>query len=338
MSFCAPPPSSHCPPRLKASFSTGSSAADVSGNNRQLLASSGTIAVSDTEFHNERQCYFCVGSCGACGFSAVTFSKTQWTMKEELETVTYTVQLSSNPGNDVFLAIADNVDVAVTPNAYTFTTGNWNSPVTFSVTANSLELVELSPELVSITHSFTGALTLDATVYALVWNKVPPPPLPVPTELKKTGGLLEVMWEPHPPDVSFEVVEYVVERTLADPPKTGAVFFNVTTISANARLRATVTGLVPQTYYFVRIVPKDALGFEMNPGDAFYFRTMASSGPSAPVNMRVLETRAASITIGWDVPLDLGGQVQPPRGPSFHFPFPLSTFIPPTVLKQLRLC
>ena len=86
----------------------------------------------------------------------VTLSSTSATVAEDSGTATYTVVLTSAPANDVVIAVAEtSADFSVSPTSLTFTSVNWATPQTVTITATSDSLVE-GTETSSITHTATS--------------------------------------------------------------------------------------------------------------------------------------------------------------------------------------
>ena len=85
----------------------------------------------------------------------VTVSLTSLTINEG-GTGTYTVALNTQPSGPVTVTVGDptNTDVTVFPTSLTFTTGNWNSPRTVTVTAGQDD--DGAEDTAEVTHSVSG--------------------------------------------------------------------------------------------------------------------------------------------------------------------------------------
>jgi len=69
-------------------------------------------------------------------------------------TDTYTVVLATQPGNDVIVSVTPTTQVGATPASLTFTTANWNTPQTVTVTAVNDTVYE-SNHSGSVAHAIT---------------------------------------------------------------------------------------------------------------------------------------------------------------------------------------
>ena len=94
----------------------------------------------------------------------VSVSVTALTITEG-DAQSYTVVLGTEPAADVTIAIQvpDNADIALDQTALTFTTDNWNTPQTLTVTAHHDDDA-VDDEPVTITHTVTGGDYENVTV------------------------------------------------------------------------------------------------------------------------------------------------------------------------------
>lgn len=88
--------------------------------------------------------------------ASATVSKTSVSVNEAGTTDSYTVVLDNAPSADVTVNVAGGADVAVSPSSLTFTTANWNTPQTVTVSAFNDNTVE-GAHSGSITHTVTSA-------------------------------------------------------------------------------------------------------------------------------------------------------------------------------------
>ena len=86
-------------------------------------------------------------------------------------TATYAVRLNARPAGNVVLDVAsDNADVTVDTERLTFTTNNWQTPQTVTVTA--AHDADLFNDQASITHTIDMAATLDTAYDAATVTSV----------------------------------------------------------------------------------------------------------------------------------------------------------------------
>ncbi len=94
---------------------------------------------------------------------------------EDGVTDTYTVVLGAAPTHDVFITITPDIQVFVDPADLTFTTGNWDSPQTVTVTADDDRDHELN-HIGTITHTVSSAdpafngITIDDVLVSIADN------------------------------------------------------------------------------------------------------------------------------------------------------------------------
>lgn len=88
--------------------------------------------------------------------ASATVSKTTASVSEAGTTDSYTVVLDNAPSADVTVNVAGGADVAVSPSSLVFTTANWNTPQTVTVSAVNDNTVE-GAHSGSITHTVTSA-------------------------------------------------------------------------------------------------------------------------------------------------------------------------------------
>lgn len=77
---------------------------------------------------------------------------------------TYTVRLATQPTASITVAVSPNAQVGATPSSLTFTSANWNTPQTVTVTAVDDSVDEADPHAGSVTHNVTSG---DASYTAL---------------------------------------------------------------------------------------------------------------------------------------------------------------------------
>ena len=107
-----------------------------------------------------------VGTSGGVATGAITLTPTSVTVAEGA-TTTYTAVLSLQPGAEVLVAISDdNPDVTALPAILTFTTTDWDTPQTVTVSAR--DDVDVANDTATLTHSASdsnyAAATLAVTV------------------------------------------------------------------------------------------------------------------------------------------------------------------------------
>ncbi|MCW2926030.1 MAG: hypothetical protein JWM98_3434, partial [Thermoleophilia bacterium] len=105
---------------------------------------------------------------------------------------TYTIALSSQPASTVTIALSGDADGTVAPGTLTFTTANWATPQTVTVTAVD-DLVTEVGDTTTITHVVTGdpmyaGLPLAPQVVSVVDNDVPGIEVDTATGLDATEG------------------------------------------------------------------------------------------------------------------------------------------------------
>lgn len=85
--------------------------------------------------------------------AGVTLSSTSKTVVEDDGTTTYTVVLDTAPSSNVVVTLReDSPDFSISPSTLTFTSANWDTPQTVTITADADTLVE-NTKVSNITHS-----------------------------------------------------------------------------------------------------------------------------------------------------------------------------------------
>ena len=89
----------------------------------------------------------------------VTVSKTLVTVSEAAGTETYTIELDSQPTGTVSIAIASDAtsNATVSPSSLSFSTSDWNSAKTVTVTGVNDDTLNASSRTATITHTVSGA-------------------------------------------------------------------------------------------------------------------------------------------------------------------------------------
>ena len=89
----------------------------------------------------------------------VTVSKTSVTVSEAAGTETYTIELDSQPTGTVSIAIASDAtsNATVSPSSLSFSTSDWNSAKTVTVTGVNDSIVNATDRTATISHTVSGA-------------------------------------------------------------------------------------------------------------------------------------------------------------------------------------
>ena len=89
----------------------------------------------------------------------VTVSKTSVTVSEAAGTETYTIELDSQPTGTVSIAIASDAtsNATVSPSSLSFSTSDWNSAKTVTVTGVNDDTLNASNRTATISHTVSGA-------------------------------------------------------------------------------------------------------------------------------------------------------------------------------------
>ena len=89
----------------------------------------------------------------------VTVSKTSVTVSEAAGTETYTIELDSQPTGTVSIAVASDAtsNATVSPSSLSFSTSDWNSAKTVTVTGVNDDTLNASNRTATITHTVSGA-------------------------------------------------------------------------------------------------------------------------------------------------------------------------------------
>ena len=100
---------------------------------------------------------------------------------QEGKTATYQIYLSSSPSSTVSIAITGQSSLAFSPSSLSFTSANYNTPVTITVTSSVSSVNEIGTNSYAITHTLTtsdssyiGSFTIPTTVYAYVVKTLNP--------------------------------------------------------------------------------------------------------------------------------------------------------------------
>ncbi len=250
--------------------------------------------------------------------AGVTLSRTSVSVNEG-STATYTVKLDTKPTANVVITptsgdtAAVTVSTAATNNKLTFTTSNWSTPQTVTVTG--VQDTDRTNESITVSHSATGggygSVSIDDVTVSVDDDDVPAKP----TGLSATAGDAQVSlsWD-DPSDASITKYQYqkkagstAWETTWTDIPtsasgETNATSYTVTSLSNGTaylfRIRAVnATGNSPESDATTAVTPQAA----DTTGPTISTIAVTSSVPSGQAAYKIGDAIKVTATFNEDI-------------------------------------